>query len=141
LILSVVKHRDFIVWSKACLPTRPYLLEIYHGSQHREEDNEEDNRLFFCARAIERIAINRESLIGFDRRRPATLTAPKSMDAGKLDGPQFPKVIRLPRRERFHPTPVIRYSVSVRVIHLYPLYIYECPYKFVISTGVTRRAS
>lgn len=75
-------------------------------------------------RAIEWIAINREPLISFDRQ-PATLTAPKSMDAGKLDGSQFPKVIRPPRGERSHPTPVIRYSVSVRVIHLYPLYVYD----------------
>lgn len=111
MIQGVVKHRDFIARSKDCLPTRLHLLEIYHGSQHSEEDNEGAfssirvrARARSLARAIEGIAINREPLIGFDRR-PATLTAPKSMGAGKLDEPQFPKVIRPPRGERSHPTP------------------------------------
>lgn len=61
-ILEHRKARDFIAQSEACLSTR---LEIYHGSQYSREDN---RGVFSLVRAIERIAINRELLIGFDRR-------------------------------------------------------------------------
>ena len=125
--------------SKACLPTRLHLFKIYYGSQHSKEDNE---GIFSSAHAHARDPTNRyksRALIGFDRQL-ATLTAPKSMDVGKLDGPQFPKVIRPLGRERSHPLTLPRlygilspFPLSSSIHFTYTM----CSHELVISMDNT----
>lgn len=127
MIQGVVKRRDFIARSKDCLPTRLHLLEIYHGSQHSKEDNEGG---FSSTRARAR-ACDRTNR--YKSRAPYRLRPP----TGDLNGAEIygrRKVRRAPvsqsdttteRREVSPYLPVIRYSVSVRVIHFYPLYVYD----------------